>query len=208
MNKISWIAVLVALIIISLIFLKENKETTYRAPLKEQAVILAFGDSLTYGYGAPQELSYPSILEKKTGLHVINAGVNGEESSEGLRRLPTFLKQKPDLVILCHGGNDIIGKLSKEALKKNLLSMIQLIQESGAEVLLVGVPNFGMLGFQTDGIYYEIADETDVMFEDKVLSFVEQNNIYKSDYIHPNAKGYEMMADAFIDILQKNKIVP
>ncbi len=137
-------------------------------------------------------------MQKKTGLRVINAGVSGEESSDGLLRLSKLLKQKPDLVILCHGGNDILRKRSEEKLKSNLIEMINLIKASGAKVLLVGVPNFGLLGFKVHSLYAEIVDETGVFFEDDVLSKVLSKNELKIDYIHPNEKGYEIMVNAFI----------
>ncbi len=101
------------------------------------------------------------------------------------------------MVILCHGGNDILRKRSEEAIKTNLIEMIKLIKASGAEVLLVGVPNFGLLGFKTHSLYTEVADETGVFFEEDVLSDVESDNRLKIDAIHPNEKGYEIMAETF-----------
>lgn len=196
MNKIRFITILaVAALFISIISQNIDDDTTSHT-LKRDAIILAFGDSITYGYGVPSAFSYPSQLQKKTGLHVINAGVSGEESSQGLLRLPQLLKQKPDLVILCHGGNDILRKRSHVKLKNNLLAMIQLIKDSGADILLVGVPNFSLFGLETAKLYYEVADETGVSFEEDILSVVESDRRFKSDNIHPNERGYEMIADA------------
>lgn len=202
MNKIKLIAALAVIALIFLVATRESKENLSYIELKRDATILAFGDSITYGYGVMQKDSYPAQLQKKTGLHVINAGISGEESSEGLSRLPKFLKKKPDLVILCHGGNDILRKRSDEKLKTNLIEMINLIKESGAKVLLVGVPNFGMLGVKTHPLYSEVADETEVFFEEDVLSLVEADNRLKIDTIHPNRQGYEIMTDAFIKHLK------
>ncbi len=195
MNKIRFITVLALSALLFSILLNRGDD----APLVlgKDTVVLAFGDSITYGYGVKQSASYPAILAKKTGLHVINAGVSGEVSSEALLRLPELLKTKPDIVILCHGGNDILRKLSRENLKNNLLSMINIIKQSGAEVLLVGVPDFGLFGLKTAVLYTEIADETGVIYEKDILSVVESDRRFKSDHIHPNEKGYEMMADAF-----------
>ena len=165
-------------------------------------MILAFGDSLTNGFGAGYEFSYPKYMERKIGLTVINAGIDGEFSFEGLSRLPELLEHKPDLVILCHGGNDMLNKLSSQELKQNLLAMVTLIQNSGAKVLLVGVPNFFLFSFETHDIYYEVADESDILLEDEVLTKIELNSSLKSDYVHPNEKGYEMMADTFIEVLK------
>ncbi|MDO9267202.1 MAG: GDSL-type esterase/lipase family protein, partial [Sulfurimonas sp.] len=143
MNKVKLIAALAVIVLIFLVATRESKSNLSYIELKRDATILAFGDSITYGYGVMQKDSYPSQLQKKTGLRVINAGISGEESLEGLQRLSTLLVNKPDLVILCHGGNDILRKRSDEKLKTNLIEMINLIKKSGAKVLLVGVPNFG-----------------------------------------------------------------
>ena len=202
MNKTTLLSFIVLIAIVTLVVIKENKSSLNSVVLEEGSVILAFGDSLTNGFGVSSEFSYPSQMQKKTGLKVINAGINGEISSEGLLRLPMLLKHKPDLVILCHGGNDILNKLSSKELKKNLLAMVKLIQQSGAEVLLVGVPDFSLFSFDTHELYGEVADESDVLFEDEILSHIELNRALKSDYVHPNEKGYEMMADAFIKILK------
>jgi len=171
--------------------------------ITNDSVILAFGDSLTYGFGTAYEFSYPKIMEKKTSLSIINAGVNGEFSSEGVVRLWALLeKHKPDLVILCHGCNDFINNYSKKNLKDNLLSMVRMIKTSKSEVLLVGVPNFLSSNFSIDAIYKEIAIEENLLLEDEILTAVEKDDSLKSDFVHPNAKGYEMMADAFIKILR------
>ncbi len=201
MSKITFISILVLISITILVVVKETKKDSKDIFLKESSVILAFGDSLTYGFGADYESSYPKYLERKTGLKVINAGINGEISSEGLIRLPDFLESKPDLVILCHGGNDILNKLSSSELKENLLAMIELIQKSGAKVLFVAVPDFSLLNFSKDSLYEEIANETEVLYEDEVLMHIQLNRALKSDYVHPNEKGYELMADAFIEVL-------
>ncbi|MFT5659735.1 MAG: acyl-CoA thioesterase-1 [Sulfurimonas sp.] len=201
MNKVIFTAILLFIVISLLIITKENKENSHEPMLKETSVILAFGDSLTYGFGASHEFSYPKQIQMKTGVKVINAGINGELTSEGLLRLPRLLEHKPDLVILCHGGNDILNKIPSSELKNNLLVMIKLIQDSGVKVLLVSVPDFALVTFHAHAIYEEVANETSVLFEDNVLEHIERNRSLKSDYVHPNAKGYEVMADAFIEIL-------
>ncbi|MBU0631262.1 arylesterase [bacterium] len=207
MNKTTLVAMLLFLVLGITTYMKESKKDLSYAPLANGAVVLAFGDSLTYGKGAPIDYSYPAIFEKKTGLYVINAGIPGEDSSTGLKRLPELLKQKPALVILCHGGNDILRRQSLIQLKSNLTQMVKLIKQSGAQVLLVGVPDFHTLGFHTLGLYKEVAKENKILYEGKVLSHIEVNRALKSDYVHPNEKGYEMMADTFIEILQDNKII-
>ncbi|HEY9203525.1 MAG TPA: arylesterase [Sulfurimonas sp.] len=202
MNKIKVITVLLGAIMLFTIITKERDSGSSHIELNRTSTVLAFGDSITYGFGVEEEDSYPAQLQKRVGIRVINSGVSGEESSEGLERLPKLLEQKPDLVILCHGGNDIIRKRSDEKLKANLTQMIEIIKKSGAEVLLVGVPNFGILGFSTHSIYAEIAKETEVFFEEDVLSKVLSKNELKIDYIHPNEKGYKVIVDAVVKYLK------
>ena len=169
------------------------------------SVILAFGDSITYGFGTEHDSSYPRQIERKTGLKVVNAGANGEESSAGLLRLPSYLKSKPEYVILCHGANDIYNRRSAQTLKSNLHAMIQLIKKSGAKILLVGVPNFGLLSNDIHVLYDELAEECDLLFEGDLLRNILTSNLLKVDYIHPNKDGYEIMANTFIEMLKLDK---
>lgn len=82
-------------------------------PLQSNSTILAFGDSLTFGTGAPKNHDYPSHLAKITNINIINKGVPGETSSQGIKRLPALLDEhNPELLILIHGGNDLLRKYS------------------------------------------------------------------------------------------------
>ena len=163
--------------------------------LANDAVILAYGDSLTYGLGANHNTqSYPAVLQNLTGLSVINAGISGEVSAQGLRRLPSVLEAvQPNLVILCHGGNDLIRRLGKENLKNNLDQMIQLIQQSGADVVLIAVPNFN-IRLNIPELYPQLAEKYSLPIDLELLSTLEADPKMKSDQIHPNAAGYNEMA--------------
>ncbi|WP_373000323.1 GDSL-type esterase/lipase family protein [Sulfurimonas sp.] len=207
MSKTTLMAFLVIVIVAFIVYTKESRNNLSKNLLDKDSVILAFGDSLTHGFGASSNTSYPAYLQQKSGLRVINAGINGETSEEGLLRLPTYLEQKPDLVILCHGGNDILQKLPLEDLKKNLTQMVRVIKKSGTEVILVAIPDFHVFGFGTLSLYDEVANEEGVLLEDDVLTHIELNRALKSDYVHPNAKGYEMMAEAFLKILKDYKYI-
>lgn len=162
-------------------------------------MILAFGDSLTNGFGVGENASYPYFLMQKTEFKIIKAGVDGEFSTQGLSRLPKYLKEKPQLVILCHGANDILSRFSIKKLKTNLLEMIKQIKEFKAEVLLVGVPDYYSGNFEVHSIYREIAEETGVGLEEKVLCEIFKDSSLRNDYVHPNEQGYELMADAFVN---------
>ncbi|MFT7859658.1 MAG: arylesterase [Sulfurimonas sp.] len=189
------------LLTVLIIFVKSGDDTD-KHPLSKEAIILAFGDSLTAGYGASRGKGYPAQLQRLSGIKVINAGISGEVSADGLKRLPELLRQyKPQVVILCHGGNDILRRKSMHQLQENLRQMILLSQNNGAEVLLVAVPNFGLLGLSALSQYEVLADEYKLMFAEDVLSDILGSNQLKSDRIHPNDKGYKVMAERFYEIL-------
>lgn len=169
--------------------------------------ILAFGDSLTRGYGALPHESYPATLEALLHVKVINEGISGELSNEGLARLPHLLaKHSPDILILCHGANDILRRKDLEQTKKNIEKMVEISQEKGIYVVLVGVPMYEILTFETVPFYYEIAKEKGLVLEDKALEKILNSEKLKSDSVHPNAQGYALMAKNIAFLLEKHYI--
>ena len=172
-------------------------------PLPSDAVVLAFGDSLTYGTGATPETNYPSQLSSMIGRKVIASGVPGEVSAAGLARLPSVLDEvQPKLLILCHGGNDILRRLDERAAAGNLRSMISLAKSRGIEVVLIGVPKPGLF-LSTASWYEDIAKETGLPFEPKALATILGDSELKADLAHPNARGYAKLADAIAQLLKK-----
>lgn len=167
------------------------------SPLDVDAVILAFGDSLTRGTGAGEDESYPAVLERLSGRRVINAGVPGELSSEGRQRLPRVLeRERPDLLILCHGGNDILRGRDTDTAEANLADMVRMARERGIEVLLVGVPERGLMFHKTADFYFRVAEDTGVPLESEAIAHIIGEQSLKSDQIHPNAAGYRYLAEA------------
>lgn len=176
--------------------------------LPADAVILAFGDSLTYGSGASPETSYPAVLSRLTGRRVINAGVPGEVTAAGLLRLPELLEQeKPALVLLCLGGNDFLQRLDVGKAEENLRVMVRMIRERGAAVVLIGVPKLG-LGLDVPEWYGKIAKDAGIPYEGKILGRVLADRSLKSDTVHPNAAGYQQMAEALSKLLKKTGALP
>ncbi len=172
-----------------------DKAPTIR-PLSESAVILAFGDSLTHGNGAPPGEAYPDVLAGLLKRTVINAGVPGEVSAAGLERLPHLLAEhRPQLVILCHGGNDFLQRLDRERTAANLAAMIERCRASGADVILVGVPEFGFV-LKPPKFYRELAERFALPYDAEIVSDLLGDRDYKSDTIHPNAAGYRRLAEA------------
>ncbi|RLA30656.1 MAG: arylesterase [Gammaproteobacteria bacterium] len=166
------------------------------AELASDATILAFGDSLTAGTGAKRTDAYPAVLDTLLSQNVVNAGVPGETTAGGLARLPDALAaHRPALVILCLGGNDMLRKLDRGKAKANLAAMIRLVQESGAQIVLLGIPEPGLLLLSAPAFYTELADEFGIPFEDEALPRIISDRSLKSDPIHPNAEGYRQLAE-------------
>ena len=175
--------------------------------LAADAVILAFGDSLTFGTGAGNGQSYPAQLERLVGRKVIAAGVPGEVSAAGLARLPGVLEEvQPKLLLLCHGGNDFLRRLPDTLVADNIRAMIRMARQRGAGVLLVGVPKPGLFPSAPD-FYADIAAEFAIPYEETALKKILGDNALKSDLIHPNAAGYAQMAAALADLLKKSGAV-
>ena len=174
------------------------------APLPGDAVVLAYGDSLTFGTGAQPEASYPAVLGKLIGRRVWAAGVPGEVSAAGVARLPAALEYyQPRLLILCHGGNDFLRKLGDAQAAENLRAMIRLARQKGIAVVLIGVPKPGLFPSPPD-FYADIAKEFGLPYEDAALKTILRDNELKSDIAHPNARGYAVLAQAVAALLKKS----
>jgi len=177
------------------------------APLVEgdsPPVILAFGDSLTAGYGVQEQESYPSrlqvILQGKGYPHrVINAGVSGDTTAGGVRRIRWLLKHKPVIVILALGANDGLRGLSISEMDSNLKRIIEICRQHKAKVLLAGMkipPNFGEeYSHQFEEVYSRLAREFKIPFLPFLLKGVAAHREYtQADGIHPLGSGYKVVA--------------
>jgi len=176
--------------------------------LPADAVILAFGDSLTAGIGATPETSYPTVLSRLIGRRVVNAGVPGEVTAAGLARLPELLDQeRPALVLLCLGGNDFLQRLDPGQAEKNLQAMIRIIRERGSSVVLIGVPRLGW-GLEVPEWYGRIAQDAGIPYDGKVLKRILADRALKSDTVHPNAAGYQQLAESLALLLKRSGALP
>ena len=177
-------------------------------PLAADAVVLAFGDSLTFGTGAGTGESYPEVLSGLIGRTVVNAGVPGEVSTDGLLRLPALLdREQPALLLLCHGGNDQLQRLDPARLADNLRAMIREARDRNIAVVLIAVPAPG-LSLRPLPLYGEIAGEFGLPIEREMVADILADRALKSDYIHPNGAGYRRLALAVADLLRAAGAVP
>ena len=183
-------------------------DNTQLQALDADATILAFGDSLTYGTGTSRDKSYPAVLEKLINHKIINAGVPGETSEKGLARLPALInKHHPELIIICHGGNDILRKLDSNKTSSNIQKMIDLAHINNSQVMLIGVPEFGLF-LHSSAIYQALADKNRIPIANDILSTILRKNRLKSDHIHPNAMGYQLLAEYIALTLSQTGALP
>ena len=175
--------------------------------------ILAFGDSLTAGFGLPPEASFPTRLEAKLradgiSVRVVNAGVSGDTTAGGLARLDWALADKPDLVIVELGANDALRGIDPATVRANLDKMITKIRASGSKLLLAGMrapPNWGE-DYQDkfDRIYPELAHAHDVALYPFFLDGVAmKQELNQSDGLHPNERGVAVVVDHIAPIVAR-----
>jgi len=171
------------------------------SPLESGATVLAFGDSLPRGPGAPAGSGYPEALADMTGLRVINEGIPGEVSSLGRERLPGLLAEhRPALVVLVHGGNDTLRRMPAGQTRENLEAMVGEIRAAGADVVMLGVPGRN-LTLSAPAYYGEVAEGLDVPIDLDTLPSLMRDRSVKSDPVHFNAEGYRRMAEGVRDLL-------
>lgn len=176
-------------------------------PLGADDVIVAFGDSLTYGTGAEAKESYPAVLEQLIGRKVVRAGVPGEVTAQGLARLASVIEEhNPRLVIVCLGGNDMLRRVNEAEIERNLRAVIADIRHRGIAAVLIGVPKPALLT-RAPEFYAELAAEFNIPYEGSIVTSVLYKSEYKSDAIHPNAEGYRKMAEAIAKLLRQSGAV-
>jgi acyl-CoA thioesterase I len=164
--------------------------------------IICFGDSLTYGTGASADMDYPAQLSRMIRKPIINAGVPGNTTSDGLKRLEDdVLSQSPKIVMITLGGNDLRNGISKDAAFSNLNKIIRLIQKKGALVIIGGV-DIPFMGRGFGKAYQVLAKETGSVLVLNVFEGIMGKSDLMSDFIHPNDKGYTLMAQKFYTAIQ------
>jgi len=172
--------------------------------LASDAVLLAFGDSLTYGTGATEDESYPAQLERLICRRVVRAGVPGEVTAQALERLPQALDEhSPRLLLLCIGGNDFLQRLGTAQAEANVRAMVKLARSRGVDIVLIGTPEPG-LTLAPPAFFAAIAADFRLPYEDAAMTQVLRDNALKSDPIHPNARGYRIIAERLAERLKQS----
>ncbi len=162
---------------------------------------IAYGDSLTSGFGAADGSDYPAFLSKKLNVPIRNFGVAGDTTADGLKRLDAALEIHPRVVLLCLGGNDGLQHLSAEDMVSNLRQIIRAFQRDGSFVVLIGVHSVSVFD-SNDGKFKKLAKEEHTMYVPDILDGVLGSPGKMSDRIHPNEAGYEQIAGRLADLLE------
>jgi acyl-CoA thioesterase I len=179
---------------------------------ESQPVILAFGDSLTAGFGVAEKENYPSRLQalltaEGFSYRVVNGGVSGDTTAGGLRRIHWLLKLNPEIVILELGANDGLRGLALEEMRSNLVEIIAICKKKNAQILLAGMkipPNYGeeyTKGFED--VFVSIAEEHGLPLIPFFLEGVAAKEEWtRPDGIHPTGDGYKVVAETVWKNLQ------
>ena len=175
--------------------------------------ILAFGDSLTEGFGVEEDDNYPSILEEKLRMdgydaRVINGGISGETSTSALARLDWMLQTEPDIVIVETGANDALRGVELDLTHKNIDEIVSRFTASDAIVVVAGLQIIQNLGTEYTNefaeIYPSVAENHNAILIPFVLEGVATDpELNQPDFIHPNAKGYAVMVDHIYEYILK-----
>ena len=173
--------------------------------------IICFGDSITFGYGANPGEDYPSLLAKMIDIPVINAGIDGDTSTEGLKRVKSdVLDRDPLLVIIAFGGNDFLRRIPCEVTANNIREMIDKVQAGGAMVAIADI-SASVLLTEYRKAFYNVAQEKSAIYIPSIFSGIITNPNLKSDFIHPNSDGYKMIAQrvyrAIRPYLNQNRLI-
>lgn len=163
--------------------------------------VVAFGDSLSYGYGAPRGQSYPDALARKINRPVINLGRNGETGAQAPARLAEALEQNPYMVLIEFGGNDFMRSVPFDQTVAAVAQMTDAVQAAGAVAVIVDTGGYNGMSRYTKA-YKQIAQEKGALFVPGILNGVSSKRELMSDQVHPNAAGYEMVADKVYQVIK------
>jgi len=166
-------------------------------------VVVAFGDSLTRGYGTPPGKNFVTFLSEYTDLPIINSGKTGDTTSDALVRLKEdVLDYNPDVVLVLLGGNDFFEGYTEEVVRANLRTILRRIKQNGARIILIGgskqiVPNY-------ESTFERLAyDEQVAGYVPNILGGILFRKDLLFDTIHPNERGHEIIAGRILPILER-----
>lgn len=220
MSKLEWMALFI-LLLVGLHFYSQYQLEHVDAdtPLSlssymkdgKTPTIVAFGDDLTAGVGAPKGESYPDQLSRLMGIDIINAGRPGETSASARSRIKSVLqKYKPDIVLIAVGWRDLQTGRRRSELKKNLVTIVKTVKIEGALPLVIGFPDPDLIDLMISSdldLFEEAARKGGGRYIPDVFGPVLKDEDLKSDETHPNAKGYQKAAETIREYFEEEMLL-
>jgi lysophospholipase L1-like esterase len=201
MRRGHWLLLLTLLLTGGWLWLRPGGGTDFvNFPPAARGEWIAFGDSLTAGYGASGQADYPTQLGQRLERKILNLGNSGDTTTDGLARLEEAVQLQPRVVLLCLGGNDTLRRLPPDETFANLGRMIDRFHQAGSFVVLLGVRSTGL----TDGNakrFGQLAKAKRVLLVPNILDGILFTPSLMSDQIHPNDKGYAKIAERLGEVL-------
>jgi len=203
-----WVPIALLIMILALFFAGCARTPKFSA-LPTGSVVLAFGDSVTFGTGAAPGEDYPSQLATISGWAIHNRGVPGDTAETAKMRIQSAVEElRPVLVIVEIGGNDFLRRRPEAEIKENIRSILRHVRQAGIPAVLVTTPRFSLIGAAVGSLpdaalYAELAKEEGVPLIPDVFAAVLSDPALKSDSIHPNAVGYRRLAEGIASGLVK-----
>lgn len=180
----------------TLLFISRHKNIE-----RDTNTIVFFGNSITAGKGAGADEDFPSLIGKTLNVPIVNAGVRGSTTHDALLRINRdVLNQNPSIVVIELGSNDLLEHVDSEVTKRNLELILSKIKPTGAKIVILDIKFFlFQQKYETD--WASLAKKYDATFVPDILEGITTDQSLKFDDIHPNAKGYQKIADKLTPII-------
>ena len=175
--------------------------TKHKNVVESTDLIVFFGNSITAGLGAEPGEDFPSLIGKTLNVPIINAGISGNTTHDALLRIDNdVISKNPSVVVVELGGNDLLEQVDTRETTKNLDLILSKIKPTGAKIVILGT-KFYLFQEEYEADWTSLAKKYNAAFVPDILDGVITDQSLKSDDIHPNAKGYQKIAEKLIPII-------
>ena len=203
MNYMPWALAALFLVIALWWFMSGGQSvSSFKNYPPQNETIVAFGDSLVQGVGATEGNDLFSQVSKLTGKRIINKGISGNTTQDGLNRVTDVLDLKPGVVIVVLGGNDYLRQVPRAETFANLRKIVSELQSGGAVVIVVGVRG-GIVSDNFESEFETLVDEYKTGYVSNILKGLIGREQYMSDAIHPNDAGYAIIAERIAPLISE-----
>lgn len=193
--------VMVLGVVAGFFFVKSKRADYVNFPPQSTGPWIAFGDSLTEGYGASEGANYPALLSRRLGVNIVNFGTSSHTTADGLKRIEEVAQLNPRVVLLCLGGNDVLERVPPAQTFRNLAAIMDRLHQQGAFVVLIGVRS-ASLRDRNAKLFKKLGREKRVLYVPNILRGIFAKPVYMYDPIHPNDEGYKLITDRLEKILR------